>query len=157
MAKRFQFNLQAVERMRKQALDVERRALADRVRAWSAVRDQLENIRRAQRETSDLLRATRSGDALDVTAVRTQQLYGGWLATSAVAMSQRVAEEQRSLEAQRARVAEATKALRVIEKLKERALAKFRAEIARQERIEMDEIASQMFERKRREGEALPC
>lgn len=143
--------------MRKQALDVERRALAARVRAWSAARDELENIRREQRETSELLRASRSGEALDIGTVRTQQFYGGWLATSAASMAQRVADENRSLEAQRARVAEATKALRVIEKLKERALARHREEIARQERIEMDEMAAQMFERNRREGEALRC
>ena len=147
MAKRFQFRLDTVERLRKQDVDRRRRVVAEAVRSVTTAEAQLADITRQLRETVEISRGERQASRPDVAALRSHESYGGWLQGKALEAQARLATQRGVLRAERDKLAETSKRLKVIEKLREREWSRFKRDEARREQREADEIGLQQYVR----------
>jgi len=145
--KRFKFRLQKLLEVRRLKEDALRQELA---RAQEAVRREkavLERLTAARGATIDALRAN-VGGALDVQWIAAYHGYLGFLA--------RRIEEQRAVVDRAAReevrkreaLIAARRARKVVEKLRERAYARYREEVSRAEQAFLDEVGTMRYARK---------
>ena len=141
MAKRFRFRLDVVERVRRQVRDKQRRVVADAVRAARQMEDHVasvtDQLRRSVRETA----STQSRASLDVALVRTQEFHRNWLHRQMMDARMELEQRQKALASKRHELAEATKQLRVIEKLRDRQWQRHVIEVKREEHATHDEVA----------------
>lgn len=147
MARRFEFRLETVERLRRAAKEQQQRAVAAAAREVRRVEERIQR-------TSDELRAqvheTRSAGRarrIDVGVIRSHEFYNARLQRTILYAQADLAARQRELAAERNKLAEAMKRLKVIEKLRERQWQRFRQEQERQDQAETDEMALQMVRR----------
>jgi flagellar export protein FliJ len=145
MARRFPFRLKTVQRLREQARDAQRRVVAEKVRQVGTVEQHIAaftgELDRAVGESRDSQAAAR----IDIAAVRDQHRYRGWLRRR---MGDSFADwevKQRELFAEQAGLIEASKRLRVIEKLRDRQWREYQAEVRREEQAATDEAAASQF------------
>ena len=89
---------------------------------------------------------------MDLTGVRRHRVYTNYLRVSLSAARQQVAALRAELAKEQAVLAEATKAVRILDKLEERQRQRHDLAITRAERAEDDEIAAQFA---RRTGAAM--
>jgi len=149
MAKRFEFRLETVRRLRKQAQDECRRAVAGRLRQISEARGRIarlsEQLGGQQVAARDLVLAgAGEPDArLDVRAVRQHRVYMNHLHQSIVETRQELARLGDLLAEDQAALDGATKQLRVIDKLEEKQRKRHELAVQRLETAESDEIATQ--------------
>ena len=133
MAKRFRFRLDVVERVRRQTRDQHRRVVADAVRAVRQVEDHMASLSDQSRRCVDEMILAQSDARLNVTLVRTQEFHRNWLSRQMVNARVECDRRQGDLASKRGELAEATKQLRVIEKLRERHLQLHVMEVKREE------------------------
>lgn len=172
--RRFRFRPERILRLRRQALEVEKVELARALRqlkAASQARDRsLDTIARlrealasdlavcAERLPSGVGEQGLSAGAAPADSGSRMAAYLVLLADAHRRLShwedQRAAAEQR-LAHQRSRVVEAHRAVRVLERLRERQWARYRRELEREEGRWMDEAGIQRFVRRQANG-ALP-
>ncbi len=141
MAKKFKFRLDVVERVRRQARDVQRREVAQAVRAVTRVEDHIAALGGQLRQTIAATSTTLETPGLDVALVRMQVFHRGWLHRQVLLTQQTLAERQRELSTQRSKLADATKQLRVIEKLKDKQWRRHTTLVNREEQASSDEIS----------------
>lgn len=145
MARRFRFRLDAVERLRCTVRDAQQRVVADAARAVAAAQ------RRESAWADDLhgsfvgSRMVQSAARVDMACLRTYQLYRGWLRRTIESAGAEVSERSQTLEGERTKLAEASKQLKVIQKLRERQWRRHIQEIKREEQAVNDEAAVHMF------------
>jgi flagellar protein FliJ len=151
MARRFQFRLEVVERLRRQAVDQHRRVVAEKTRAVTSAESRLSDITAQLRETVSLSRKERLSASLDVNALRNHQVHSGWLQRKALDAQSELMLRRSELRDARARLAEASKQLKVIEKLRERQWARFNEKQQRREQNEADEVGLQQYFRRLRD------
>jgi flagellar FliJ protein len=149
MAGQFRFRLEVVERLRRQAQDAQRRVVADAVRAVQRVETRIEHLTRQLADTMDRARGTQGVARLDVVSLRGHQIYRGYLHRQLLQSTAELARRQRELQAERAKLAEASKRLKVIEKLRERHWNRYVTALRREEQAATDEVALQGFLRGR--------
>lgn len=147
MARKFHFRLRTVERLRKQAVDQQRRIVAEAQRAAGAAEEanaarnrELEHEREAARQRLD-------ARVLDLPLLRSQQLFRAWLKGKAVETVRQAVSARADLGRERACLAEASKRLKVIEKLRERQWQRHTAAAQRAEQALYDEAALQRYVR----------
>ncbi|MHC4064151.1 MAG: flagellar export protein FliJ [Planctomycetota bacterium] len=159
MAKRFRFRLATVLKLRTRKRDECRRALAVRLRQIGAVQSRIDSMteqldhqfvsqrRLAMPEAPVADGAERIDRRLDLTGIRRHRDYANHL-------RRRIASDERGLSELRAQLAlerealeEASKGLKVIEKLEERQRDRHNLALSRAERAEADEIGSQFARR----------
>ncbi|MBI1825603.1 MAG: flagellar export protein FliJ [Planctomycetes bacterium] len=145
MAKRFQFRLEAVRRIREQAKDARLRDLAGAVRQFSASKHVLESLGDQLSESTDELRGSKKLGLLDLSALRAQQYFGVWLEWQIRDASADVQEKRKAVDAERKKLADANAQFKAIEKLRERAIARHALQNRREEQMEMDEIAGRKW------------
>jgi flagellar FliJ protein len=140
MAKRFRFRLDAVERVRRQRRDEQRRAVAEAIRAVQQVDEHMARLNEQIRRSMEEAVAGQRGGPLDLAMVRSHEFHRGWLHRQLAGA--RIARDERSRELARRRraLAEATKQLRVIEKLREKQWQGHIREIEREEQMLADEM-----------------
>lgn len=148
MARRFRFRLDTVERLRRQVRDVQQRVVADAVQAVARV-----DIRKT-RWINDLMGVLESGrevrrqGPMDVGSLRRHQLYRVWLHRMLDVTATELLDRNRELDDERSKLAEASKQLKVIEKLREKRWHRYQVEVKREEQSASDEAAVQMFSRR---------
>ncbi|UCG16766.1 MAG: flagellar export protein FliJ [Phycisphaerales bacterium] len=149
MAKRFQFRLEAVLKVRKRKRDEARRIVADRQRRIGRIAERITACRNGIGEAVEESRRVQHATAPDVTALRRYRSYiaamDRAIGDAEIAMSgerDRLREEQRQL-------ARANKEVKAIEKLRERQLARHCEQERRADRAEGDEISLQLHRRAR--------
>ena len=163
MAKRFRFRLEVVRRLRKQKEDECRRVVAERLRQVSEVRSRISELTNRLHEEHAVMRnlaGTKAGDgrkpeagtvssaqALDVTDMRRHHAYVNYLHHAIAEADGRLSALQAELRDEQAQLAEASKQLKVIDKLKERQRARHELGLRRAELTEADEIAAQFARR----------
>lgn len=162
MAKRFRFRLEILRRLRKQRQDECRRAVAARLRQITGVQDQIDAFTdrldlhtAAMRQLASPGAASRATDAgaarpvwtVDLIGVRRHRVYTNYLRVSLGAARQQLAALRAELAKEQAVLAEATKAVRILDKLEDRQRWRHDQAIARAERAEDDEIAAQFARR----------
>lgn len=155
MARGFRFRLEVVETLRRRARDAKRRVVAEKLRVVTDIEQRVTRLTTALKEGADLCRASQQGGgSFDIQGMNQHVLRRGWLEQS-VASAAIEKERARSELAQAQGVlAEASQHLRVIEKLHERQLKRYRAEIAHRAQAESDEATLQRYVRRQRTGNA---
>lgn len=151
MARRFRFRLETVRRLRKQALDAQRRVVADAVQALVRVEERIAALTRTWHGMVDQSRDAMRIQRLDLVSLSGHQVYRGWLDQEIAKSNESLARKRAELDAERVRLAETSKELKVIDKLRERQWKRFSVKIAREEQVANDEAALQMYLRRQRE------
>lgn len=143
MAKRFRFRLETVERLRKQARDEQRRAVAIAVRELAAAEARAAEWTEQLRRTVELTRSARMSETLDVAALRGSQFHRNWLHGRILESQAEIGQKRMSLDAERIKLGEATAKVKVLEKLRQRRWTRHLQTVAREEQAVADEIAGQ--------------
>ncbi len=151
MARRFLFRLETVRKIRQQARDVQQRVVAGKARAAGEVRQRIARLEGDLERTVDRSRQAHRIGRLNMSSVRGQEIHRGWLHRSLGEACALLVQRQAELRSEQTRLAEASKRLKVIEKLRERQWERHKAEVAKEEQSQADEAARQMYLRRRRE------
>ena len=149
MAGRFRFRLDVVERLRRQAQDARRRVVADALRAVKRVEARIDQLTRQLGDTMDRARGTQGAARIDLVSLRGHQIYRGYLHRRLLQSTAELSQRQRELQTERGKLAEASKRLKVIEKLRERHWNRYVTALRREEQAATDEVAVQGFLRGR--------
>lgn len=161
MAKRFRFRLETVRRLRKQAQDDCRRAVARRLREVEAVRQRIEAmsaqlsgervaVRQLVSPGADAEATAGDGSgggSMVVDLMRRHRTFINYLHQSIADARVKLAGLQKLLREDQAALDEATRQLRVIEKLEEKQRQRHDLAMQRAETAENDEIAVQFARR----------
>ncbi len=123
MAGRFRFRLEAVRRVRKQAQDTQRRVVAGAVQAVQEVENRMGRLTEELNLTMDRSRDARRLHDLDLSVLRSHQVYRGCIHRRLLESATELVQRRASLDVERSKLAETTKRLKAIEKLRERKLA----------------------------------
>ncbi len=153
MAGQFRFRLKTVRKLRKQTEDRHRRIVAERLGRIGALQERLAGLHaEVQRTRNDMRHAIEpSRDAAEVQAnlplamddLRSRHVYVNQMFKCIEQTKASIQEEQAVLRGEQAKLAEASKQVKVIDKLEERQRAKFELRIKRSETAQADEIATQ--------------
>jgi len=163
MAKRFRFRLETLRRVRRQRRDDCRRAVAARLRQIAGVQDQIDGFTDQIELHTAAMRGLASPSSpgtaapgverappvctIDLTAVRRYRAYTNYLRYGITAARRQVAALQGELAREQGVLAEATKAVKILDKLEERQRRDHDLTLARLDRAESDEIAAQCARR----------
>jgi len=141
MARKFQFRLEAIRKLRERAERAQQRVLAESIQqaqSTQARHDELGiRLRRADLET----RTTQEVGALDLRAIREHQLHRAWLLSEKERLTDELVKRQAVVEAERSKLVEAAQQRKVLEKLRERREAAHHEMVQREEQASTDEIA----------------
>ncbi len=137
--------------MRVQARDALRRTVAHQAGLVLRAEQRIVALNEQLRESVGMSRTQLQNAALDVSTLRTNQFFRGWLQNRILDAHQERAQLRIRWEAERQALAEATKRLRVIEKLKDRRWKAYLAEQDRREQAALDESALQVHRRMARD------
>jgi flagellar protein FliJ len=141
---RFVFKLAGVL---KQRLHVERqrqRDLAERHAHLGQLQQQLRQLNERVQATNDDVRSNRLTGTLDMSFLAAHRRFLAAMQRGAVEVVQRMAVAQRQVDEALAALAEAAKQRKVIEKLREKQLERWRAEQDRREAADLDEVSMQI-------------
>ena len=150
MAKRFQFRLEVVRKLRAQARDVQRRAVGDAVGAVRGVEERLDQLTQQLRDTVEITRGEQRTQELDVASLRGHQFYRNWLHRRIMESNLELGDRRATLDVERAKLGEASARLKAIEKLRDKRFARHLVQVRREEQTTMDEAAVGGFARRRR-------
>jgi len=155
MAKRFRFRLEVVLKLRKQKQDECRRVVAARLRQIAAVQTRIDRMSEDldhQRVVQRRLVGPQAAGAdsvdgrpalLDLTGIRRHRHYVTRLLQNIAAAERQLAELRTELRREQAALEEASREVKVIEKLEEKQRQRHNLVLARAERAEADEIGAQ--------------
>ena len=149
MAGRFRFRLEVVERLRRQERDAQRREVANAQQAVRQVDQRIDNLTRELSDTVHRTRSAQGTDRLDMVSVRGHQHYRGFLQRRIFDSNEDMRERKTELDKRRAKLMEASKRLKVIEKLREKQWNRHVIQLRRREQAIMDETALQGYLRER--------
>ena len=141
---RFVFRLESVLRQRKRAEQEAQRELAHRQATLVSLQNDLQALDDALRAASEDMRNNHLTGALDMNFLAAHRRFVNAMQRQGRNLVQKVAAAQRSVDDARALLAEAAKKRKVIEKLREKQLARWNEEQGRKETAAMDEIGSQI-------------
>lgn len=147
MAGRFRFRLEVVRRVRKQAQDMQRRVVADAIQAAQEVENRMGRLTEELDRTMDRSRDARRLHELDISALRGHQVYRGCIHRRLLESATELVKRRATLDVERSKLAETTKRLKAIEKLRERKLASHVKTLEREEQAGYDETAAGLYMR----------
>ena len=145
MAGRFRFRLEAVRRVRKQTQDTQRRVVAGAVQAVQEVENRMGRLTEELDLTMDRSRDARRPRDLDISALRSHQVYRGCIHRRLLESATEIVKRRATLDVERSKLAETTKRLKAIEKLRERKLASHVKALEREEQAGHDETAAGLY------------
>lgn len=153
MAQGFRFRLEVVETLRRRARDAKRRVVAEKVRVVADIEQRITRLTGVLAEGADVCRASQQmGGSFDIADMNQYVLRRGWLEQSIAAAEDERQRGQVELTKSQASLADASQHLRVIEKLRQRQLSRYRAENARREQAQNDEATLQRYLRRQLSG-----
>jgi flagellar FliJ protein len=150
----FVFKLEGVLRQRTHLERQKQRELALRMQALTEAQQELERMRDAVAKSNDEVRQNHLVGSLDMSFLAGHRRFLLSMQRQAIAIAQKIAAAQQQVDEARKAVAEAAMQRKIIEKLREKHFDRWRAEIARKEMAEQDEIGMQMAYRNLVESEA---
>lgn len=145
MAKRFQFRLATVLRMRRMELETQQRAVAARARRLHELRGLAARLDQRIGEQTAAARATLRSGSLSLQQVLWDRHEIGKLRRELMEAFVAGQKEQASLETEQQKLAEALRRVRVLEKYEQRRREAHEAEQRRLERVEEDERGTARF------------
>ena len=143
MAK-FIFKLEGVLRQRKHVEQDKQRQLATRQVQLVELQNILRQMQQSVEATNDDVRKNRLIGRLDMEFIAAHRRFLTGIQRQAMGVAQKIALAQRAVDAARSELAEAAKQRKAIEKLKEKQLERWRADLSRRESAELDEIGMQL-------------
>lgn len=143
MAK-FVFKLEGVLRQRKQIEQEQQRQLALKLKAMVELQQELQQLQSSLETANQDMRQNRLVGRLDMGFLAAHRRFLTGMQRQAIGIVQKLALAQRAVDEARAELAEAAKGRKIIEKLRERQLERWRAEQAAKEQAEMNEIGMQL-------------
>ena len=151
MAKKFRFRLEGVRRVRAQERDARRREVADAARAVTSAEQRIEELNNELQATMQHTQSEQKQARLDVALLRGHQFRRNHLHRRIIESHAALASKKHELNACRAKLAEASKRLKAIEKLREKQWNRHLTEVRREEQTAGDEVAAQRYLRARAE------
>ncbi|MFI5377762.1 MAG: flagellar export protein FliJ [Tepidisphaerales bacterium] len=144
---RFTFTLDGPLRQRRNIEQMRQRELALALKAMQDLQDELRALERAIKQANEDVRQGHMTGTVDTTYLAAHRRFIMSAQRKGITLVQRIALAQREVNERRARVVEAAKQFKVLEKLREHQWKAFRAEHARKEFAELDEIGTQIAHR----------
>ena len=139
MARRFRFRLETVRKLRQQIRDRQRCVVMEKAQAVGQVDERMADLVNELHRTSDGTRTAFGVGRLNVALLQGYQWYRGWLRRKIEESQVERKAKNTVLAVEQAKLAEASKKLRVIEKLRERQWERYRIEQNREEQAASDE------------------
>jgi len=136
--KRFRFSLESVRRWRQSRLEQEQALLQGLLAERAAIQ---ERIRQRELERREAEQAVLGASFIQAGELAALEAHRRWLAQERARLEQAAADCENRIAAQREKVQEAQRKVRLIEKLKERRLAEWEAEAAR----ELEALAAETY------------
>ena len=155
MAKRFVFRLEPLVTVRKAKEAEQQRVVAERVRRAQQCINELATLREKLSQTVGEARRTRRRRRMYIGMELQEQRWRAHLKRRIALQEEKLAVQGQSLAEARRELARRSMELKVIEKLRQRRLEEYRQEVQREERIDSDELATQMFIRRSQQGDVL--
>ena len=143
MAK-FVFKFDGVLRQREHVETQRQRELAIVQQEMTRLQNDLRALNESVQTSTDDLRNNHLTGRLDLNFLAAHRRFMLAMARKGAALVQQVAGVQKRLDVAQAALAEAAKQRKIIEKLRERSLERWKADLARKEMMETDEIAMQI-------------
>jgi len=143
MAK-FVFKLEGVLRQRKHIEQQKQRELAQKQRQLVEVRTHLRQLQEKVQQANQDVRTNRLVGRLDMQFLAAHRRFLAGMQRQGVEIMQRIALAQRAADEAQAALADAARQRKVIEKLREKQFARWRAEMERRELAQLDEIGMQL-------------
>lgn len=151
MAK-FVFKLAGVLRHRKM---LEQQKLRDHAQVSARLRgleDQLKSLNEQMTATNDDIRRNHLTGPLDISFITAHRRFLLGMQSKGLQIVQEMAKVQREVEAARLALVEATREVKVLEKLREKQEQRFREEVSRKELAALDEVGMQLANQSLRES-----
>jgi len=145
VAKRFRFRLETVLKLREQREQAHKRIVADRLRQIARAEARAQRLRDQIAAEVQAARQARRAGILEVTAIARHRHWLGRLQRGLLETEADLRTLRAKLAQERTELAEASKQAKIMAKLKERQQQRYAYELARQERLEADEIATMRF------------
>ena len=141
---KFRFKLQAVLRQRISLEQQLEREMAQRQRRLAELQQELGDLNVMLSNANQSLRDDHLTGVLDMTYIAAHRRYLAATQRRAVAVAQRVAGAQQQVDEPRPALIDASKKRKAIEKLREKQIARMKAEDDRRQLVETDEIGALM-------------
>ncbi|HVT80674.1 MAG TPA: flagellar export protein FliJ [Phycisphaerae bacterium] len=141
---RFRFKLEALLEHRQMVEKEKQRRVAQIQQEIQVIQRQIQDAQMRIALENRTLGTRELTGRLDMTYIATEKKYVGNLQLKIVYAFQKIVEIEKTLAVARAELLEAAKARKVIEKLREKQLARWREELERKEAAAMDEIGTQL-------------
>ena len=155
MAKRFVFRLEALRRLREAAEQKQQRVVAECLRRVQSCVTELEDLKLQLSETLNHARRTRGERRIDARMELQEQRWRAYLQRRMESKTGEQETLEQSLADARQTLTARSRDVKVIEKLRERRLEAYTQNLRRADRVESDELATQMFIRRRQEAQEL--
>ena len=143
MAK-FVFKFDGVLRQREHVETMRQRELAVVQQEIARLQAELKQLNDSVQNSTEDLRTNHLTGKLDLNFLAAHRRFMLAMQRKAMGLVQQIAAVQKRVDAAQAALAEAAKQRKIIEKLKEKSFERWRADVARKEMMETDEIAMQM-------------
>ena len=140
----FKFQLEGVLRQRKQLERQKQRELAVVQAEMNVLQAQLKDLEGNVQGATQDVRTNRLTGVLDMSFLAAHRRFMVAVQRQGMALVQKMAVVQRQMDDARLALAEAAKARKIIEKLRENQLARWRAALAGREQAEQDEVSMQL-------------
>ncbi|HEV8604144.1 MAG TPA: flagellar export protein FliJ [Tepidisphaeraceae bacterium] len=152
--KGFEFKLEGVLEHRRNIENEKQRALAEVLAEMQRLKNELAELDRVARGATADLRENRLVGRLDMSFLAAHRRFTGSVQRKAIALAQKMALVQRQIDEARSTLSEAAKQRKIIEKLRERQLERWKMQRNRQENEELDDIGMQLAFRQLGESQA---
>lgn len=141
---KFVFRLEPVLKQRKRDEQEKQRELAVRELVVVNLQAELKRLDESLKSASEDLRTNHLTGAIDLNYLTAHRRFLGAMQRQGLAVVQKIATAQAHVDDARRKLAEAAKQRKVIERLREKQLMRWREDQARREQTDMDEIGSQI-------------
>jgi flagellar FliJ protein len=138
----FEFRLQSLLKLRTADRDQRRAELASAFQASQVLAGQMTALQKTIQQTRRDIRQGSTTGPVNVDRLLGSHRYELLLASQLDQLKQRQQEIETEIERRRQRLLEADRQVRTVEKLRERKLAEYQADLARQEQRQLDEIGT---------------
>ncbi len=140
----FHFRLETLLTVRKRTRDEHRRVVADCLRRVQQCVTTMESLRRREQETMVDARQSREHTTMDVSLVLQEQRWRMHLQRRVSRILDLIKTREAELDVARNALAERTRDVKALERLREKRESEYRYEEARKEQTSQDELAAQM-------------
>jgi flagellar protein FliJ len=141
---RFKFQLEGVLRQRKQLERQRQRELAVVQAEMNQLTAQLKELETGTQAATQDLRSNRLTGVLDMSFIAAHRRFMLGVQRQGMALVQKMALVQQKIDAARLQLFEAAKGRKIIEKLREKQLERWKQEIGKKELAELDEVSMQL-------------